>query len=141
MTTLNVLNGLNGALRLQEDLERLFEGLPRPARFAGEQGVIHTGEDQDNYYAEAVLPGVAPEAIAVTVEDNVLTIRGNRAAAPEAVRWLQRDRAPGEAVYRLRLSGAVDQSRIAAEYRHGILTLTLPKAEVAKPRAIPVQVQ
>lgn len=142
MTTLNVLNGLNGALRLQGDLERLFEGLPRPARFANANPVVHTGEDQDNYYAEAVLPGVAPEGIAVTVEDNVLTIRGSRGdGAGEGVRWLQRDRAAGEAVYRLRLGGAVDQTRIAAEYRHGILTLTLPKAEVAKPRQIPVQVQ
>lgn len=139
MTTLNVLNGLNGALRLQGDFERLFDALPRPVRYTAD--AVHTGEDQDNYYAEAVLPGVSPEQIGVTVEDNVLTIRAQREAPAEGVRWLQRDRAQGEAVIRLRLSGAVDQSRIGAEYRNGILTLTLPKAEVAKPRQIPIQIQ
>ena len=86
----------------------------------------------------ADLPGVAKEALDVRVEQNRLTIRGHA-----------RHGVPGEAVYReyalvnffrqFALSENVDQRQITAELKSGVLTVTLPKAEAAKPRQIAVQ--
>jgi len=87
----------------------------------------------------ADLPGVSQEGLDVRVDNNVLTIRGH---AHHAM--------PGDATYReyelvnffrqFELSDKVDQGRISAELKCGVLTLQLPKAEEAKPRQIAVQV-
>ena len=86
----------------------------------------------------ADLPGVSKEGLDVRVENNLLTIRGKAAHA-----------APGDLVYReyglvnffrqFELNEKVDQSKISAELKHGVLTLTLPQAEEAKPRKIEVR--
>ena len=88
----------------------------------------------------ADLPGVAPSDLKVHLEDNILTIQ---ATANQAVK--------GEAIYRefelvnffrkFELSEQVDQEKITAALNHGALTLHLPRAEKAKPRQIPVQIE
>jgi len=95
-------------------------------------------ETQEGLVVLADLPGAAQEALDVRVEQNRLTIRGQA-----------RHGVPGEAVSReyalvnffrqFELSENVDQSQITAELKSGVLTLTLPKAEEAKPRQIVVQ--
>lgn len=96
-------------------------------------------ETRDGLVVLADLPGVAQEALDVRVDNNVLTIRGQ---ARHAV--------PGDAIYRehelvnffrqFELSDKVDQNRITADLKCGVLTLQLPKAEEAKPRQIEVRV-
>ena len=86
---------------------------------------------------KADLPGVGKENMDIRVENNLLTIRARAAHV-----------APGEPVYReyglvnffrqFELNERVDQSKISAELKHGVLTLNLPKAEEAKPRKIDV---
>jgi HSP20 family molecular chaperone IbpA len=95
-------------------------------------------ETQEGLVVLADLPGVTKEALDVRVDHNVLTIRGHA-----------RHGVPGEAVYReyalvnffrqFTLSEHVDQRQITAELKRGVLTVTLPKAEAAKPRQIAVQ--
>jgi len=95
-------------------------------------------ETQEGLVVLADLPGVAKEALDVRVEQHRLTIRGQA-----------RHGVPGEAVSReyalvnffrqFELTENVDQSQITAELKNGVLTLTLPKAEEAKPRQIVVQ--
>jgi HSP20 family molecular chaperone IbpA len=87
----------------------------------------------------ADLPGVQQDGLDLRVDDDVLTIQGRPHVEHK-----------GEDVYReytlhpffrqFELTDAVDQHRIAAHLQHGVLTLTLPKAEKAKPRRIPVQI-
>jgi HSP20 family protein len=87
----------------------------------------------------ADLPGVAKDGLDVRVENDVLTIRG---ASGNGL--------PGDAIYRefelanyfrrFELSDKVDQTKITAELKHGVLTLKLPKAEEAKPKKIEVKV-
>ena len=95
-------------------------------------------ENSDGLVVKADLPGVAKEALEVRVDNNLLTIRGKAAHT-----------APGQPVYReytlvnffrqFELNDKVDQSKISAELKHGVLTLSLPKAEEAKPRKIEVR--
>jgi HSP20 family molecular chaperone IbpA len=96
-------------------------------------------ETAEGLVVKADLPGVAKDGLDVRVENNLLTIRGKAAHA-----------APGDPVYReyelinffrqFELNDKVDQQRISAELKHGVLTLKLPKAEEAKPRRIDVKV-
>src|SRR5215204_4096538 len=95
-------------------------------------------ETTDGLVVQADLPGVAKEGLDVRVENNLLTIRGKAVHV-----------ASGEPVYReyglvnffrqFELNDRVDQSKISAELKHGVLTLSLGKAEGAKPRKIEVR--
>jgi len=96
-------------------------------------------ETREGLVVLADLPGVAKEALDVRVDNNMLTIRGHA-----------RHGVPGEMTYReyelvnffrqFELSDTVDQGRITADLKCGVLTLHLPKAEEAKPRQIEVRV-
>jgi HSP20 family molecular chaperone IbpA len=96
-------------------------------------------ETTEGLVVKADLPGVDKDGLDVRVENGLLTIRGK--AAHEA---------PGDSVYReyelvnffrqFELNERVDQSKISADLKHGVLTLNLPKAEEAKPRQIEVKV-
>lgn len=95
-------------------------------------------ENGEGLIVKADLPGVPKEGLDVRVENNLLTIRGKAAHV-----------APGDPVYReyglvnffrqFELSDRVDQVKISAELKNGVLTLRLPKAEEAKPRKIEVK--
>jgi HSP20 family protein len=96
-------------------------------------------ETPEGLIVKADLPGVAKDGLDLRVENNLLTIRGRAAHT-----------APGELLYReyelasffrqFELSDKVDQLKISAELKNGVLTLNLPKAEEAKPRRIDVHV-
>ena len=96
-------------------------------------------ETRDGLVVLADLPGVAQEALDVRVDNNVLTIRGHA-----------RHTVSGDVIYRehelvnffrqFELSDKVDQNRITADLKCGVLTLQLPKAEEAKPRQVEVRV-
>jgi HSP20 family molecular chaperone IbpA len=96
-------------------------------------------ENPDGLVVKADLPGVPKDGLDVRVEKNLLTIRGKTQHI-----------APGDPVYReyglvdffrqFELNEKVDQEKISAELKHGVLTLHLPKAEEAKPRKIDVRV-
>ncbi|HXV82240.1 MAG TPA: Hsp20/alpha crystallin family protein [Candidatus Binatia bacterium] len=96
-------------------------------------------ETADGLVVKADLPGVAKENLDVRVENNLLTIRGKSGHV-----------SPGEPIYReyelvnffrqFQLNERVDQGKISADLKHGVLTLTLPKAEEAKPKKIDVKI-
>jgi len=94
----------------------------------------------DHYVLHVDLPGADPGSIDVNVEDRTLTIRAERTARTDAdVQWLARERATGTYVRQLTLGRGLALDRIAANYADGVLTLTIPVAEEAKPRRIEVQ--
>jgi len=96
-------------------------------------------ETPESLVVKADLPGVAKEGLDVRVENSLLTIRGKSTHA-----------APGDPIYReyslvnffrqFELSDKVDQLKISAELKHGVLTLNLPKAQETKPRKIDVSI-
>lgn len=87
-----------------------------------------------------VMPGVPKAGVQLQLEDNVLTVRGERSAAlPEGWKPLHRELSPLGYQLRLRLNLPVDEARLSASLDSGILTIRLPVQEAAKPRRIEVQ--
>ena len=95
-------------------------------------------ETDDALTVVADLPGVDKDAVDIRVEDNILTIKGRANYSPQAEMLRQEFSLQG--YYRqFQLSDEVDQDRISAECKNGVLTITLPKAEKSKPRQIKVR--
>jgi HSP20 family protein len=94
----------------------------------------------DHYVLHLDLPGVDPGTIDVNVEDRTLTIRAQRTATSEGdVQWLAKERPVGTYARQLTVGRGLALDAIAATYTDGVLTLTIPVAEEAKPRRIEVQ--
>ncbi len=94
----------------------------------------------DHYVMHVDLPGADPGSVDVNVEDRTLTIRAQRTAHEEAdVQWLARERSTGTYVRQLTVGRGLALDRITASYADGVLTLTIPVAEEAKPRRIEIQ--
>lgn len=94
----------------------------------------------DHYVMHVDLPGADPGSVDVSVEDRTLTIRAERSARSEPdVQWLARERTTGTYVRQLTLGRGLALDQIAASYADGVLTLTIPVAEEAKPRRIEIQ--
>lgn len=94
------------------------------------------------YVVEAELPGFDPSSIDVSVEGDLLTIRADRDASREdrGDGWVLRERSSARVMRRLALGDDVDADAIAADYRDGVLTVTLPVKADALPRKIEVAV-
>jgi HSP20 family protein len=93
----------------------------------------------EHYILTADLPGVDPGSIDVTTDNGNLTLTAHRSARGEdSVQWLTSERFFGTYRRQLSLGDGVDASRISATYENGVLTVTIPVAEAAKPRRIDV---
>jgi HSP20 family protein len=93
----------------------------------------------DHYVLTADLPGVDPGSVDVDVDNGTLTVSAQRtAASSDAVQWLTNERLFGSYRRQLSLGEGVDTARISATYENGVLTVTIPLAERAKPRKIDV---
>ena len=98
-------------------------------------------ENEDGYVITASVPGFAPDNLTIEVEDDVLTIRAEQQGDEEQEQgdWRLRERYMGAIERKLRLGKSVNTEDIKAELEHGVLTLTLAKAEQAKLKLIKVQ--
>ncbi|MBL9204246.1 MAG: Hsp20/alpha crystallin family protein [Opitutaceae bacterium] len=121
---------------LESEIDRLFEtafGEVPTTSFDG-SFPVDLYEDKDNTYVRAELPGVNREAIQVEVIDGYLTLQATRKTgddkAQESVSFSRS----------IALSDEVKTDAVTAHYENGVLTVTLPKKEEAKPRKISVQV-
>jgi HSP20 family protein len=93
----------------------------------------------DHYVLTADLPGIDPGSVDVDVDSGTLTISAHRTARSEdAVQWLSNERFFGTYRRQLSLGEGIDATAISATYENGVLTVTIPVAERAKPRKIEV---
>ncbi len=93
--------------------------------------------DGDEFVAQIDLPGVDPDSIDIDMDADTVTIRAERSVrAGENAQWLTRERAVGTFARRLTLGRGLATDKISASYSDGVLTLTIPIAEAAKPRKI-----
>ncbi|HEY0000364.1 MAG TPA: Hsp20/alpha crystallin family protein, partial [Actinoplanes sp.] len=93
----------------------------------------------DHFVLHCDLAGVDPGSVQIDVDNRVLTIRAERSPRTDNdVQWVRRERATGTFERRLTLADGLDLDRITATWQNGVLTLTIPVAEAAKPRRIAV---
>lgn len=123
--------------RVSDEFNRLL-GF-RPAAAGGPP--LNLWADDHNLYVEVDLPAIDPAKLEVTVtEGNQLTIQGER-PAPEVANavWVRQERPFGQFTRSVELPLLVDADQVEARYEDGVLKLTLPKSEAAKPRKIAVK--
>jgi HSP20 family protein len=98
-------------------------------------------ENEDEYTLKASLPGIAPEDIDISFENDVLTIKGETKEDEEVegVRYHMRERRFGSFCRSIRLPNSIEADNIEANYEAGILSLVLPKLEDAKAKRIEVK--
>lgn len=136
-------NDLN---RLRSQIDRLFEdpfGLVTQTTsfFEGLTPPVDIHEDKDKYVVKAELPGMNQQDIDVSLEGNTLTISGERKQEDEKEEGenYRSERYFGRFQRSVTLPTGVDANEIQATYKDGILTVTLPKSEEAKPKQIQVR--
>ena len=99
---------------------------------------IDLTQDGDNLVLRATIPGVAPDEIDVTVEDNVLTINAETTTSDDSS-FIIRERRAGKLYRALRLPNTFDVSKADTQYQNGVLTLTFPKVEAVKARRLEIK--
>ena len=105
--------------------------------------VVDVVETDIAYQVKAELPGIRKEDLDVTVDDSVLTITAEHNDNQEQTgksQLIRQERSYGKFVRSLRLGANVDEETITAEYRDGVLNITLPKAKEVQPRKVEVSV-
>src|SRR5260370_42285087 len=144
MRTLTRWEPFRGATSLQDQVNRLFNDvLERRGEessltaWAPAVDIYETGQE---LVVKADLPDVDPKDLDIRVENNILTIRGERKFEKKVNEesYLRVERAYGSFARSFTLASTVNSEAIKTDYQHGVLTLSIPKREEAKPKQIKV---
>jgi HSP20 family protein len=132
----------------QREFDRLFKEAFNP--FFGENDLstrtwappVDIFEDENDIVLKAELPGVDPKDVEVKVEDNTLYLKGERKFEKEVKEenYHRVERSYGSFARSFSLPNSINAEKVKAEYKDGLLTLTLPKREEAKPKTIKIDV-
>jgi HSP20 family protein len=155
MKSLEIWNPFHELDEVQNRLSTFFRGFPEfgrfPKRMFGNGDVtlpdwspqVDISEDDKEYLVKADLPEMKKEDVKVTVENDVLSISGERKSEREEKKkkFHQIERSFGTFLRTFTLPDDADSNKIAAEFREGVLKVHLPKRPVAKPQAVEVKVQ
>jgi HSP20 family protein len=144
----NGISPLRDFMSLRDGMDRLFEDRwVSPGNWLSWSSVgayyppIDVYETADDIVLRAVVSGVKPEAIDIQFQGGVLTLRAktDESDLPEGATWLVHEVAPVEYIRQITLPRAVDADKASTAFDNGVLTLTLPKSEDAKPKQIKVE--
>lgn len=136
----------------EEFMNRLMPSLLRGGLRAGPEGSslpavqwtpsADISETENEYLIRAEMPAVKKEDVKVSVQDGILAVEGERRQEKEEKgrKFHRIERSYGKFVRRLALPTDVDQQKVAAEFKDGVLSVHLPKSAAAKPRSIDVSV-
>jgi len=133
--------------QMENTVNRLWRGFGgSPSYREGSEDwniLIDVIQKPDSIIVKASMPGVETDAIDLTVEDNVLTLKAERKfeAEGEDAQYLIQERPVGSFYRAIRLPDTVDTNKINSFYENGVLTIELPKAEEKKKKQIKVQVK
>ena len=132
--------------RMQENMDHLWRGFSQPSGGNGEMEgwaiPLDVVQDGDNIVVQASLPGVGPSDLNVTIENDVLTIRGRSVGENERKEgnYLMRERHTGSFHRSLRLPDTLDVDKANTSYDQGVLTIAFPKIEAKQARHLPINV-
>ena len=135
----------NVLTQLQRELDRFREGDESNGRIATAEWApaVDIKEEQDRFVIHADLPGVNPEDIDVSMENGVLTIKGekNTEAKTEKENYKRVERIYGSFYRRFSLPDTADNEAISAKCKNGVLDIVIPKREAVKPKKISVNIE
>jgi len=147
---------MNEMERLRREIDRVFEGQDvgrwtfpfsrfsfLPGQSARAYPLLNVREEADGYRVDALAPGIDPQSLKVSVTGRQLTIEGEKKDAGEEIKpeaYHRCERSTGKFIRSLTLPAEIDAEKVTAQYRDGLLSLTLPKAAGARPRQIAINV-
>jgi HSP20 family protein len=134
-------------LSLREAMDRLFEeSVVRPgsrilAPYGASELALDMYETEDEVVVTAALPGVKPEDVEITITGDVLQIRGETKAETkdEKASYMRQERRYGAFSRTIALGSPIQADKADAKFKDGVLTLSIPKADEAKPKSIKVK--
>jgi len=142
MTGLSLFEPMRDTVTLREALNRLFEDsfVPAGAPAGARSMPLDIVETADAFVVKASLPGTERDKIGIHFQNDQLTLKAtlNESKLEEGHKWVLRERFVGDVTRSVTFPVSVDPDKASANYKDGILTLTLPKAESVKPRTIKV---
>ena len=129
--------------RLSREMDKLYGALSGgylPLPSSGVFPLTNVTEDNDNYYVRAELPGMKSDELDIQVTEEGISISGERKIPKEGnnARYHRREREAGRFSRLISLPGKVDVNKVKAAMKNGVLKVTIPKSEAAKPRQITV---
>lgn len=145
MNALNRFEPFRSTSGLESQVSRIFNELldrPQESNLTSWAPAVDIFENEHELIVKADLPDVKPEELDIRVENNILTIRGERKFEKKVdeKNYLRVERSYGNFARSFALANTVNSEAIKADYKDGVLTLTIPKREEAKPKQIKVNV-
>jgi HSP20 family protein len=127
--------------RQMDEIYGAFAGGTLPMPSAGVFPLINVTEDTNSYYVRAELPGIKSDELDIQVTREGISISGERKIPVEDnnVRYHRREREAGTFSRSINLPSEIDVNKVEASMENGVLKVTIPKAEIAKPRQITVK--
>lgn len=125
--------------RMRRDIDSFFSSTERP-HVAASFPLMNVYDEGNSLVITAELPGMTREDVTISFADGLLTVSGKRTqpAAAKDMNSVRRERPEGEFSKSVRVPSKVDVDKISATLHNGVLTVTLPKSEEAKPKVISV---
>ena len=145
MSSLNRWEPFRSNAGLESQVNRMFNelfGRTQESNLTAWAPAVDIFENEHELVVKADLPDVKPEELDIRVENNILTIRGERKFEKKVdeKNYLRVERSYGSFARSFSLANTVNSEAIKADYKDGVLTLTIPKREEAKPKQIKVNV-
>lgn len=138
-------NPFNELERMRRQMDMLagtmFGGAPQQAVASGVYPALNVTEDKDKYFIRAELPGLKQEDLDIQATGKSISISGQKKIAPEdeTAKYHRREREAGKFSRIIDLPDNINTEKVEAGLANGILTITIPKAEAAKPRQIAIR--
>ncbi len=143
-----VVNPIRNLIDARTNIDRIFDEFFRTGEGWNEMDksivpAVNIEENDENFLITAELPGLSRDDVHIMLENNRLTISGEKKVEEkhDEKNYHRLERRNGKFIRRFDLPGAVDQKKIDAGFNNGILEITIPKAEEAKPRQIEIKVR
>ena len=133
---------------LRREIDQAFRGIGKnylypsflPGIGTGDYPRVNLSEDENNYYVEALVPGIDPNDLDLNLMKGTLTLTGERKVPEhEGTTWHRNERGAGKFMRTIELPDLIDDTKVDAEYRNGILLITMPKPQAQKPKKISVR--
>jgi len=140
----NIRNAFDELNRMRRQMDQLFDSMSTGSQISYRSGVfpaVNLTEDSEAYYVRAELPGLKADMLEIEATGKKVSITGQRQipSAGQNAKYHRRERESGRFSRVITVPGDIESAKVEASLSNGILTVTLPKAEEARPRQISIR--